>query len=105
MPNGSGGTINMLSFFLKSYNWCISKYYFNLINFRPFERTAAENDQIYSIVHWYPDLSCQVEPLVLKELCVVAQLEVWKEANITCTSCSNTYDVIMLMWNILLANS
>ena len=65
-----------------------------MLNFRPFERTAAENDQIYSIVHWYPDLSCQVEPLVLKELCVVAQLEVWKEANITCTSSSNTYRVI-----------
>ncbi|KAI0212923.1 Cyclic nucleotide-binding domain-containing protein 1 [Lamellibrachia satsuma] len=49
----------------------------------PFERTAGENDQIYSIVHRFAELCCQVEPLVLKELCVVAQLEVWKEDNIT----------------------
>ena len=59
-------------------------YFKRVINFfRPFERTAGENDKIYSIVHRFAKLCCQVEPLVLKELCVVAQLEVWKEDNIT----------------------
>ena len=50
---------------------------------RPFERSAFENDQIYSAAKSFDVLSGQVAPNVLKELCVVAQLDVWKEEDLT----------------------
>ena len=50
---------------------------------RPFERSAFENDQIYSAAKSFDVLSGQVAPNVLKELSVVAQLDVWKEEDLT----------------------
>ena len=49
----------------------------------PFERTAAENEQIYGALKHFEVLAGQVPANVLKELCVVAQLDVWKEQDLT----------------------
>jgi len=47
----------------------------------PFERTAAENDRIFTILQTFDFFRENVEQSILKELCVVAQLETWKEAD------------------------
>ena len=60
------------------------------ISFRPFERTAAENDQIHGALKHFDVLAGQVPANVLKELCVVAQLDVWKEQDLTSKSFINT---------------
>ena len=51
--------------------------------FSPFQRTATDNDKIYNIVKNFPAIAGQVSPKVLKELCVVAVLESWKDTGIT----------------------
>lgn len=45
----------------------------------PFERTAAENDKIFTILQTFEFFRDNVEGAILKELCVVAQLEAWKD--------------------------
>ncbi|XP_050395802.1 cyclic nucleotide-binding domain-containing protein 1 isoform X1 [Patella vulgata] len=47
----------------------------------PFERMSAENDKICSVLKNIPYFSENLTPNVLKELCVVAQLEVWKDSD------------------------
>ncbi|ELU02692.1 hypothetical protein CAPTEDRAFT_223430 [Capitella teleta] len=54
-----------------------------LLRKQPFERTATENDEILKAAKRFELLSCQADISVLKELCVVAQIEVWKEPDIT----------------------
>ena len=55
-----------------------------LLNFcSPFERTANENDQIFNAIKKFEVMSNQFPSNVLKELCVVAQLDSWKEAELT----------------------
>ncbi|KAK2164336.1 hypothetical protein LSH36_65g00001 [Paralvinella palmiformis] len=49
----------------------------------PFERTAQEAEQVYEAVKHFDILSSQMSPQVLKELCVVAQIDSWKDADIT----------------------
>ncbi|XP_046366991.1 cyclic nucleotide-binding domain-containing protein 1-like [Haliotis rufescens] len=49
----------------------------------PFERTAVDNDRVFSILRTFPFFAQCVPLNVLKELCVVAQLEIWKEDNFT----------------------
>lgn len=51
--------------------------------FRPFERSASENDQIFNAIKHFDVVSCQFPENVLKELCVVAQLDAWKETELT----------------------
>ncbi|CAH1780517.1 unnamed protein product [Owenia fusiformis] len=48
-----------------------------------FQRTAAENNQIYKILRTFRLLSTQVSDNVLKELCVVATIDTWKEQDFT----------------------
>ena len=50
---------------------------------RPFERTVLDNEEIQKGLELIPALTSQVSPHVLKELCVVAQLDVWKDENVT----------------------
>ncbi len=50
---------------------------------RPFERTAPENDKLLNCVKHFPELANQVSGAVLKELCVMAYLDVWKESQVT----------------------
>jgi len=45
----------------------------------PFERTASENDKIFTILQTFEFFAENVDSAVLKELCVVAQLEAWKD--------------------------
>jgi len=45
----------------------------------PFERTAGENDKIFSILQTFDFFRENVDQSVLKELCVVAQMESWKD--------------------------
>ncbi|XP_059167093.1 cyclic nucleotide-binding domain-containing protein 1-like [Physella acuta] len=47
----------------------------------PFERNAAENEKIYSILKTFDFFKENVEAPVLKELSVLAQLETWNEEN------------------------
>ena len=54
--------------------------------FRPFERTAADNGQIEACLEMIPKLTSQVSADVLKELCVVSQLDVWKDDCVTSKS-------------------
>jgi hypothetical protein len=51
--------------------------------FRPFERTAADNDKIFSIFKTFDFFKENMPDNILKELCVVALLEQWKEQNFT----------------------
>ncbi|XP_076449075.1 cyclic nucleotide-binding domain-containing protein 1-like [Babylonia areolata] len=54
-----------------------------LIRKLPFERTASDNDRIFSILKTFTFFADNISNNVLKELCVVAQLEVWKEQDFT----------------------
>lgn len=47
----------------------------------PFERTAGENDKIFTILQTFDFFRENVEQAVLKELCVVAQMESWKDVD------------------------
>ncbi|KAK7481666.1 hypothetical protein BaRGS_00027039 [Batillaria attramentaria] len=49
----------------------------------PFERTATDNDKIFSILKTFHFFADNISNSVLKELCVVAQLESWKETDFT----------------------
>jgi hypothetical protein len=55
---------------------------------RPFERTATDNDKIFSILKTFDFFADNVPNTILKELCVVATLETWKEQDFT-GHCSN----------------
>lgn len=46
----------------------------------PFERTASDNDKMFSILRTFDFFRDKFPPAVLKELCVVAVCEQWKEA-------------------------
>ena len=72
------------------YELVLSKLYTS-VPARPFERTASENDEIFKAAQQFDQLTCQVDDTVLKELCVVAQLDVWKEQDITCEYCLHAY--------------
>ncbi|XP_064640814.1 cyclic nucleotide-binding domain-containing protein 1-like [Lineus longissimus] len=48
-----------------------------------FERNANENDTIYQILKTFPLIHDHIPDNVLRELCVIAQLDVWKEPGIT----------------------
>ncbi len=61
---------------------CIIEVSHNSV-FSPFERSTEENDQIYRAVRQFSELSGQVKPAVLKELSAVAQLDSWKDPDIT----------------------
>ena len=60
---------------------------------RPFERTAADNDKIFSILKTFEFFADNISNNVLKELCVVAQLETWKEQDFTGMYCSQIVDL------------
>lgn len=49
----------------------------------PFARTAADNDKIFSILKTFTFFADNISNNLLKELCVVAQLEIWKEQAFT----------------------
>ncbi|KAL8559432.1 hypothetical protein ACOMHN_045229 [Nucella lapillus] len=49
----------------------------------PFERTATDNDRIFSILKTFDFFVDNISNTVLKELCVVAQLDVWREQDFT----------------------
>ncbi|KAK7114445.1 cyclic nucleotide-binding domain-containing protein 1-like [Littorina saxatilis] len=49
----------------------------------PFERSATDNDRIFSILKTFDFFVDNISNSVLKELCVVAHLETWKEQNFT----------------------
>ncbi|GFO25352.1 cyclic nucleotide-binding domain-containing protein 1 [Plakobranchus ocellatus] len=60
----------------------------------PFERTAADNDKVYSILLTFPFFKDNVDPAVLKELCVVAQLETWKDTDFSVYGKTGIYMVL-----------
>ena len=51
--------------------------------FRPFQRTAADNDKIFNILRTFDFFKEHIPANVLKELCVVALHEAWKEPDFT----------------------
>lgn len=69
-------------------NYCHSKDIHSMISFtwkkfRPFERTAYDIGEIKMCMESVPKLTTQVSSDVLKELCVMAKLEVWKDESVT----------------------
>ena len=61
---------------------------------RPFERTSAENEQIYKAVKKGSPLGGQVTARILKELCVMAQLDHWREEDTTGLCMFSTYSML-----------
>ncbi|XP_041376775.1 cyclic nucleotide-binding domain-containing protein 1-like [Gigantopelta aegis] len=49
----------------------------------PFERSLFDNDRIFSILKNFPFFAQCVPANVLKELCVIAQIEIWNEVDFT----------------------
>ena len=76
-------------FFQEKSNSSEKEYIFVLIVNRPFQRTAVENDQIFNILKHFPAIAEQCSSDVLRELCVMAHLDIWKEKEVTSmnTSC------------------
>lgn len=54
-----------------------------IILFRPFQRTAADNDKLFNILRTFPFFRDHIPNHVLKELCVVALNETWKDPDFT----------------------
>jgi len=51
---------------------------------RSVERTKEENTSIYALINKFcMKLRQQCEPVLLRQLCCVAELDVWHEANVT----------------------
>jgi hypothetical protein len=53
------------------------------IFFRPFQRTASDNDEIFNILRTISFFKENVPEHILKELCVVAVHETWKDPEFT----------------------
>ena len=53
--------------------------------YRPFERTATDNEFIVTALQAFEELRTQLTPEILNELAVFTTLEIWNEPNITCT--------------------
>ncbi|KAL3858580.1 hypothetical protein ACJMK2_008854 [Sinanodonta woodiana] len=49
----------------------------------PFERTADDNDKMFNILQTFPFFKENIPENVLKELCVIAVLETWKDQSFT----------------------
>ena len=47
--------------------------------FRPFQRTAEDIGVMYKVLKTFPQFANMVSSKVLRELCFVAQIDVWKE--------------------------
>ncbi|KAK3085643.1 hypothetical protein FSP39_006527 [Pinctada imbricata] len=60
----------------------------------PFERTATENDKVCSILKTFDFFKEKIDGNVLKELCVVAVLEQWKDPGFTVFGRSGLYMVL-----------
>ena len=60
----------------------------------PFERTATDNEELYSHLKHIPCLANQVPANVLKELCVVAYMDQWKEPHVT----GNCDVTVLMVW-------
>lgn len=49
----------------------------------PFQRTASDNDRIFNILRTFPFFKENIPDHILKELCVVALHEIWKDPDFT----------------------
>ncbi|ESO98196.1 hypothetical protein LOTGIDRAFT_231321 [Lottia gigantea] len=65
----------------KTFNPDSMKILRKLLRKLPFERSATEIDKMRSILKTIPFFADNIPDSVIKELCVVAQLEVWKESD------------------------
>ncbi|XP_038070089.1 cyclic nucleotide-binding domain-containing protein 1-like [Patiria miniata] len=55
----------------------------NILKKLPYERTAEDNDIVFTHLKEFPLLADQLSSKELKELCTVAQLDVWKDEDYT----------------------
>ena len=53
------------------------------VSLRPYERTAEDNDIIYTHLKEFPLLSEQLSNKELKELCTTAHMDIWKDEDYT----------------------
>ena len=87
------------------YKWsvCSDSLSSLYIDFRPFQRTAADNDKLFTILRTFPYFQEHIPEPVLKELCVVAVNEIWKDPEFT--SMNGVAPLSNTNWQLILDGS